>query len=152
MGRGVWGHERGVCLSAQSPLPNPPPKYGCFVEVAAPNESKPRKSVHVVAEYGKVVIDTGEARYVLSEDLSPIESVWLGDNLVATSAQTRGLYVIDQNGQLASASADNATMKVEADGPVAACVRCEGFYRTAEGKQLARHITRFVFIANTELR
>ena len=43
---------------------------------------------------------------------------------------------------MASASADDETLTVEARGPIAACVRLEGFYRTEDGVPLARHITR----------
>ena len=50
--------------------------------------------------------------------------------------------MVDQNGRVASASADEETMEVEAKGPVAACVRFEGYYRTEKGEPLARHITR----------
>ena len=42
----------------------------------------------------------------------------------------------------ASASADGEKMEIERAGPVAACVRFEGFYTTADGANLARHITR----------
>jgi len=137
---GLWAREGAVKWMRFDALVSS--EDGCSVEVASPDESKLGKFVRVIEEDNKVVIHTGAARYVLSKELSPVESVWLNEELVATSLETRGLYVIDQKGRLASASADGATMEVEAYGPVAACVRIEGAYRTAEGTQLARHITR----------
>ena len=146
---GLWASEGAIKWVRFDALVSS--EDGCFVEVAAPDENKQRKSVQMVEEDGHVTIYTGVARYVLSKDISPIESVWLGEELIATGTGTRGLYVIDQIGRVASASADGATMEIEADGPVAACVRLEGFYKTAEGKQLARHITRVEAFAGQPL-
>jgi len=113
-----------------------------FVE-AAPVAAVPvqRVSIHT-GEDGTVVLNTGVARYVVATGISPITEVWLGERRVAASAGTRGLYVVDQAGRVASASADDETLTVEARGPIAACVRLEGFYRTEDGVPLARHITR----------
>jgi len=114
----------------------------CFVEAAPAAEgSGPAAPVKVTEQAGKVVLDTGAARYVLARGPSPIEEVWLGERRIAAAGK-RGLYVVDQKGRTASASAEGETMVVEASGPVAACVRFEGFYRTPSGEQLARHITR----------
>ena len=115
---------------------------GCFVAVAPSRGAAPAKALTVKESDGKVVIDTGAARYVLAKGASPIEAVWLGGKRIAASAGTRGLFVTDQKGRVASASADGETMQTEARGPVAACVRFEGFYRTADREPLARHITR----------
>ena len=90
----------------------------------------------------KLVLETGAARYVLGRGASPVEEIWVGGKRVATATGTRGLYLLDQHDRLASASAEGETMEIEASGPVAACVRFEGEYRTAEGEALARHITR----------
>ncbi|MBI3945327.1 MAG: hypothetical protein HY321_05375 [Armatimonadetes bacterium] len=118
-------------------------EQGCFVEVAAPGAgSLPAAPVRVAEQDGKVVLETGAARCVLGRGASPVEEVWLGERRVARSAGARGLYLVDQNGRVASASADEESMEVEARGPVAACVRFEGYYRTAQGEPLARHITR----------
>src|SRR5690349_17907843 len=73
---------------------------------------------------------------------SPICEVWLGKQRVATSDDARGLYVIDQQGQLASASANGETLDIEVAGLQAACVRLEGFYKTKSDEQLARYIIR----------
>ncbi|MBM4086770.1 MAG: hypothetical protein FJ272_18440, partial [Planctomycetes bacterium] len=116
------------------------PEDGCFVEVAEP--SAPSTPLRVTEDGQGVTVDTGAARYVLGKGASPIREVWLAGRKVASSDGTRGLYVVDQTGKLASASADGETMAVEARGPVAACVRFEGFYRTSDGQELARHITR----------
>ncbi|MBM4086869.1 MAG: hypothetical protein FJ272_18935, partial [Planctomycetes bacterium] len=111
---------------------------GCLVEVAASGPgSSLVPSVRVAEEAGKVTVATGVARYVVGKGASPIQEVWLGKSLVASSAGTRGLYVLDQTARLASASAEGETMEIEATGPVAACVRFEGFYRTAQDEPLA---------------
>ena len=118
-------------------------EHGCFVQVTPRTaRAQPATPIHVTERAGKVEMNTGAARYLLAKGPSPIQEVWLGKNRVAASAGTRGLYVVDQNGRMAQASADGETMRIEARGPVAACVRFEGFYRTADGEQLARHITR----------
>ncbi len=117
------------------------PQAGCFVE-AAPAQAAPATPVRVVEKGGKIVLDTGRARYVLAKGPSPIEEVWLAGQRVAAAAGSRGLYVVDQKGRTASASADGESVQIEARGPLAACVRFEGFYRTPEGEPLARHITR----------
>ncbi|MDP6358923.1 MAG: sugar-binding protein, partial [Planctomycetota bacterium] len=119
------------------------PAEGCFVEAAAPGPgAKLARPVLVKEERANVILEMGAARYVLGRGPSPVEEVWLGGKRVAASEGTRGLYVVDQSGRLASASADGEEMKIEARGPVAACVRFEGFYRTPKGDALARHITR----------
>ena len=103
---------------------------------------QPRRPVRVRQDGDDVVVDTGAATYRLGRGASPIKQVSLKRRTVATAEGVRGLYVIDQKGRLASASAEGESMIVEAEGPVAACVRFEGEYRTAEGEPLARHITR----------
>ncbi|MBM3891486.1 MAG: hypothetical protein FJ388_20430, partial [Verrucomicrobia bacterium] len=124
------------------------PKEGCFVEVAATKPAASSTSiVRVTEQGGKIFVDTGAASYVLGKGASPVEEIRVGAGRVATGTGTRGLYVVDQNGRVASASAEGETMIVEARGPVAACVRFEGDYRTADGTRLARHITRLEFFA-----
>ncbi|MCD6359673.1 MAG: hypothetical protein J7M38_02340 [Armatimonadetes bacterium] len=105
---------------------------GCFVEVAPPG-GVTDPQVTVQERDGEVFLDTGAA---------PIHSISTGGKMVATSEGSRGLYVTDQRGRTAGASAEGETMIVEARGPVAACVRFEGPYLTADGEELARHITR----------
>lgn len=117
------------------------PEEGCFVEVAAP-EAAPANALKLTEENGKIIVETGAARYVLAAGNSPIEEVTIAGRKAAWSAGARGLYVIDSTGRTASASADGATMKVESRGPVASCVRIEGLYKTPDGVPLARHITR----------
>ncbi|HRU04207.1 MAG TPA: hypothetical protein P5137_00360, partial [Candidatus Brocadiia bacterium] len=118
------------------------PAGGCFVETQAPS-AKPQYPVSVTTEKdGKVWLDTGVARYRLAKGPSPVEEVWFEGRLAASSANARGLYVVDQQDRLASASAQDEAMEIEASGPVTACVRFEGFYRAAGGEPLARHITR----------
>lgn len=120
-----------------------PSAKACFVEVAESGKpALPESPVRLTERGNDVIVETGNVRYVLSKGGSPIREVWLAGKRVAASAGTRGLYVVDQKGQVARASADGETMLIEARGPVASCVRFEGFYRTSDGTQLARHITR----------
>jgi hypothetical protein len=87
------------------------------------------------------------AHYLLAPGASPIREISRDRQVVATAAGTRGLFVVDQRGRVASAAADTE-MRVESAGPLSASVRFEGFYRTAGGEPLARHITRVEFYAN----
>jgi len=48
---------------------------------------------------------------------------------------------------VANASADGEDVRIEADGPVAVCVRFEGFYRREDGQQVGRHTTRVELFA-----
>ena len=122
------------------------PQRGCFLEMAQA-AAKPQMPVALSESGDGLVLSIGRVRYVLGKGLSPIREVWLGEQRVASSAGTRGLYTIDQRGRVANASAEGETMEVEAAGPVTACIRFEGFYRTSDGEQLARHITRIEALA-----
>jgi hypothetical protein len=117
-----------------------------------------RPELKLTEQDGKIIIDTGVSKYVLGKGSSPIQEIWLKakpfslnpltwfrtahDRKKAASRKTRGLYVVDQTGRIASASAEDETMVIEARGPVASCVRFEGWYKTDKGENLARHITR----------
>ncbi len=114
---------------------------GCWVETSASGKV-PAQPVSVREAAGQWIIETGAAKYVLARGASPVAEIWSDGRKIAASAGTRGLFVIDQNGQVASAAAEGETVAVEAAGPAAACVRFEGFYRTVDGVNLARHITR----------
>ena len=115
---------------------------GCFVEVAdAAASPEPPSAVRVSERNGKVVIDTGAARYVLSRGASPIEEIWRDGRRIAW-AGPRGLYVVDQRGRLATSIAHEETMTIESSGPVSSSVKFEGWYATADGHRLARHVTR----------
>jgi len=121
---------------------------GCFVEFGQPSGNvAPSTPLKVIERGDRVIVDTGPARYVLAKGTSPVQEVWLDGKRVASSASTRGLYVVDQTGRYAQASAEEEDMKVEARGPVASCVRFEGWYTTPDGERLARHITRVECIA-----
>ena len=123
-------------------------KEGCFVEVAAPKAgSTPGKPVTVTKRGADLVVDTGAAQYVLAAGPSPIREIRRGGRVVATSEGALGLYLVDQEGNVARASADGEDVRVEANGPVAACVRFEGSYRLKDGRQMGRHITRLEFAA-----
>jgi len=123
-------------------------KDGCYVEVNRdPARSKPTKTLTLTKQGDDIVVDTGAAVYTLGSGPSPIKEIRSGDRVVATSQKARGLYVVDQDGQLAGASADGEEVRIEAAGPVAACVRFEGFYRRADGQPIARHTTRVELFA-----
>jgi len=106
--------------------------------------SQPRQKPRVTVRrrVDAIILDTGSARFELGPGSSPIRRLIRDGRVVATSDGARGLYVVDQNGRVATASAEDEQIVVEAEGPVAATVRFEGWYRTADGDQLARHITR----------
>jgi PcRGLX-like protein central beta sandwich domain/Carbohydrate family 9 binding domain-like/PcRGLX-like N-terminal RIFT barrel domain len=116
---------------------------GCFLQATGSGKrGAPTKAVSVTADKGKIIVDTGAARYVLAKGASPIEEILIDGKRVASSSGTRGLYVVDQKGRLAKASAEEESVTIEARGPVASCVRFEGWYKTEKGEKLARHITR----------
>jgi len=136
---GRWAREGAIQWVRFDALATPGAE--CFVD-AAPAVAEPPKAVTVTLRGEKVALDTGVARYLISKGPSPIEEVWLGGRRVAASGGTRGLYVVDQTGRTASAASEGEKLEIEARGPVAACVRLEGFYKTKPGEPLARHLTR----------
>lgn len=143
---GRWAPDGAIKWVRVDALPIP--RDGLFITrsaVAEPVRDLP--SLTLERRGDRVVVDTGKARYELGTGLSPIVSIRRNGVQVAAAENARGLYVVDQTGRLAQASADGQSMTVESSGPVAACVRFEGFYRTADGEQLARHITRVELFA-----
>jgi hypothetical protein len=119
-----------------------------FVKISAcRSKSKPKPSIEVIKNGDEVLVRNGKVVYLLSKDISPIKEIWFDKKLIVTSKGTRGLYLVDQKDRLAIASSNGANLEVEADGPVSACIRIEGYYRTDHGEQLARHITRVEFFA-----
>ncbi len=136
---GRWARDGAVQWVRVDALVDPALQY--YLEMA-PSAAAPAAGVSVSEQNGQIILDTGAARYVLGGANSPIAEVWLGERRLATTAGARGLYVVDQTGREASAVLDENSLRVEARGPVAACVRCEGFYRAADGTPLARYIVR----------
>ncbi|MDP6356009.1 MAG: sugar-binding protein, partial [Planctomycetota bacterium] len=118
-------------------------KSDCFVEVRSAS-AKPDQGVRVVAEPDRVIVDNRLSRFVLGRGPSPVVEVQQNGKRIAWAGEgsARGLYVIDQKGRAAVASAKDETMQIETRGPMSACVRFEGYYRTKAGEDLARHITR----------
>ena len=90
-------------------------------------------------------VNTGVAQYIVGVDGALIKEARLNKQLTAKEGKSRGLYVVDQIGRLAKAGSKDASVKLEADGPVSAVIRVEGFYVTDDGEELARHITRLEF-------
>jgi len=137
---GLWAKEGAIQWLRFDALVSS--EDGCFVEVGAPGEARPGPRLALTEKDESIIVDTGASVYVLGKGISPIMEIRLGGKTVASAATTRGLYVIDQTGRVGSASAEGEEIEVEARGPVASCVRFEGYYRTEKGEPLARHITR----------
>lgn len=114
---------------------------GCFVVCGQP-AIQTDTALSLVAEGDDLILDTGSVKYILTRGASPVKEIWHNGKLLATSAGTKGLYVVDQQDRLGCAGMEDETVAIEASGPVAASVRFEGFYRTSDGINLARHITR----------
>ncbi len=144
---GRWAEDGAIQWVRFDALASPP--EGCRVEFS-PSRAVPSMPVRLLDKKGTVTVDTGMARYVLGPGKSPVQEVFLlnGRRLAFCGPQSRGLYVVTQDGRLGQAARDNA-MQIEARGPVAACVRFEGYYRDEAhgGAPLARHITRLEFFA-----
>lgn len=120
---------------------------GLFVEVATGAPALPDMPVEVTAIGNEWLVDTGAAEYRIGSDGALIKEVSVGGHTVAQEGHLRGLYLVDQNGETAQASARGAQVTVEAEGPVTASLRIEGDYRNAAGERVARHITRLEFFA-----
>ena len=139
---GRWGPDGAVKWLRFDALVNSGDEF-CFVEAAAPTEAAiPKDPLSLREEDDGLVIETGIYRYLLGKGPSPIREIWANGHRIAGSEGARGLYVVDQTGRTGKASARGESMVIEARGPVAACVRFEGFYRAEGGKQMAKHITR----------
>jgi len=109
--------------------------------------SNPASPVSVKETPGGFVVATGVAQYVVAAGGALVKEASFNGQVAAREGLLRGLYVIDQKGRTASASGQDADMKLESAGPVSAVVRIEGFYRTKQGESLASHITRLKFTA-----
>jgi len=118
------------------------PEDGCKVTVSQNPPAITPSPVIVTQGTQTVTLTNAHASYELGIGSSPVKRILVGGVLVASAGTSRGLYVIDQNDRVASASDNGETMVVESSGPVAACVRFEGDYRTSTGEVIARHITR----------
>ena len=122
------------------------PASGLFVEVGA-DSGAAESALRLDETERRLVVHTGAASYTLQRGASPVAEIRIDGKRIATSDGVKGLFVVDQNGRVASAAADGETMEIESRGPVSACVRFEGDYRTKDGQRLARHITRMEFYA-----
>ena len=143
---GWWAPEGSVKWVRFDSLVNSRGRY--YVEARKPtSRSKPSPEVTVRKRGADIVVDTGAAQYTLGRGPSPIKEIRRGGRVVVTSRGARGLYVMDQKGALATASSKGETMLVESRGPVAACVKFEGFYAGRGGRPVARHATRLEFFA-----
>ncbi|MBT5606582.1 MAG: hypothetical protein HN742_30365 [Lentisphaerae bacterium] len=141
---GLWAPEGAIKWVRFDAIVNS--GNGCIVEVCGTDDVPPRPAqphpLAVTRNGDAITVDTGAALYVLGPGSSPIREIRREGRTGATSEGARGLYVVDQTGAVARASADGEDVRIEADGPVAACIRFEGPYRTKDGRELARHVTR----------
>jgi hypothetical protein len=73
--------------------------------------------------------------------------------VIAAGAADGEHYYLDQAGQRFSSARDGADRQVvvEANGPVRACVRVDGFYTGARGERIAKYRTRYHFYAGLPL-
>jgi hypothetical protein len=141
--RSVSGHpSKGGDFSERSPPRLGVASGGARAPEGCPTGGVSKFKLKLIEQDGKITIDTGVSTYILGKGISPIEEIWLNKKQVATSAGTRGMYLVDQKGRLASVVAEEEKMTIEASGPVASCVKFEGWYATADSKRFARHITR----------
>ena len=122
------------------------PANGIFLERAT-GPLVAESALRIEASGEQVLVHTGAATYTLTRGSSPIAAVQVDGKNIVSSEGVKGLFVTDQTGRVATAAAKGETMEIESRGPVAACVRFEGDYRTADGQRLARHITRLEFYA-----
>ena len=143
---GLWAAEGAVKWVRFDALVNS--KGGCYVQLdGGAQQSEPSRALALEEHGDDIVINTGAAVYTLGAGSSPIKEIRRGGRVVATSEGTRGLYVVDQKGNVAIASADGEEVRIEARGPMAACVKFEGFYRREDGQQIGRHTTRVELFA-----
>lgn len=143
---GRWGREGSIKWLRFDALVDVPPET-IHVTLGGDNSKRNQETHPKVtltetndSDGARISVDAGKAIYALCGENSPISEIKMDGEVVATTKQAKGLYVIDQKGRLASARRD--TVEIEAKGPIATCVRFEGKYITADGEELARHITR----------
>ncbi len=112
------------------------------------------RSVRVVHRDDCVVVDTGPLRFeVNGATFNGLHRVWLdcnGDGTLADDEQLlandpTGPFVCDHNGTAYHARNDpHPEVSVETEGAMCVVVRCEGWYVSADGGRICRHVTRIV--------
>lgn len=121
------------------------PGANLVVAVDAGNAEKPPSAADAGlvsrASENQLFMMAGTNRLLIGKGLSPIAEVMGDGKLLAQSKGARGLYLVDSKGRVAH-SAPDAEIKVEANGPLHACIRIEANYVTDSGEAVARHITR----------
>ncbi len=96
---------------------------------------------------GRVEVQIGKTRYVVGMEGSPVQALYENGKLMMSALEGGGLYVVDQNGRVGTASAKDATLTVESRGPVEACIKVAGPYRAQDGQEMARYEMRLQFFA-----
>lgn len=143
-----WPEQGGVRWLGVDFVGSPGKEY--FV-VPASGRSQVAANVTVKEEAEGFVVDTGAARFALPKKGALLQRVWLGDALLIENAAGGDLYVVDQEGTVATIGGDAAEgqLRHEVGGEPAlrAVFRREGWYVTAQGERVARHVTRLHFYA-----
>lgn len=91
-----------------------------------------------------VVVNTGASQWTIGKDAALLRE-WTFAGITRAVAPHPGLYVTDQNGRVATASAENAELEIVANADNHAAIRITGSYVTGCGESLARHISWFEF-------
>ena len=106
---GRWPIEKTIQWVRFDALVSSDRQYAVEVGPAS-EESAPPLRLTLTESNGKLTVDTGTATYVLGRGISPIEEIRSREKRLATSSGARGLYLIDQNGRVASAAATGETV------------------------------------------
>lgn len=123
--------------------------------VYRPDEDSPPVGhpVSIRRENDLLILSNGLVSFELGGDNSPLSGISRNGKPVASASAGRGLYLIDQQGRVATAAVADADIIVESAGPVEACVRIEGEYRlpdAGDAPALARYILRIELSAAME--
>lgn len=140
----TWGREGSIRWLRVDTLADSASEL--FVEFNSGASPTPADAVRLITHDDGLTVRTGEFEYLIGPGPSPIRRILHEGQILADAEASRGLYLIDNHGRTAMA-AEDTTMEVEATGPVQASIRFEGYYRTASGQNVARHITRLEFYA-----
>src|SRR5690606_35105429 len=114
----AWWHQDGSVKWARVDTLYAPGSELFVVVQAASQRSAPSTPVVVQEAANGVTVRIGNTEYSLGAGSSPIRSMSQGGRVLATATGARGLYVIDQKGQVGTASQKDTKVTVESRGPV----------------------------------
>ncbi len=107
------------------------------VDAKTPAAGAPRLQIR--EEGAAVVVNTGVATYRIERDGALLNEITRGGAPVSRfTPGGRGLYLVDQKGRVGRVAGKDTTLQTEFAGPLAACFRVGGIYRSEEGEELAR--------------